>query len=69
MNGLALMVSVSTQLVDARKNNAWRTAPSGARLQASVANPASASSAVTPAAAMAKRWRRSASFHASPVSV
>ena len=69
MNGLALMPTVSTQLVVARKKSALRSAPSSHRLQASVANPASANSVAIPAAAMRNRSRRSASFQDSDVSV
>ena len=63
------MSSVSTQLVVARKNRAFFTAPSGARLQASVAKPARASSVMMPALAIARRWRGRVSFQLSLVSV
>lgn len=69
MNGLALMASVATQVVVASMNAPPRSGPSGSRLQASVANAASAISLNMPAAPIQSRSRRAGTFQASVVSV
>ncbi|MNF75276.1 hypothetical protein D3C84_573350 [compost metagenome] len=69
MNGLALSASDSTQLVVARYNKALRSGPGSQSAQPRVERPASDSSVMIPAAAMARRCLDLRSFQLSPVSV
>ena len=69
INGLILMSKVSTQLVVAKKNNAFLRPPSGAKAQNKVAKAAKASSVIMPAEAICKRCVGLVSFQLSDVSV
>ncbi len=69
MKGLAFRASDSAQLVVARYSSALRNGPGSASAQPSVERPASPSSVMIPALAIARRWRLLRSFQLSPVSV
>jgi len=69
MNGLALMITVDSQVVVASMKAIDFGVPSGSSAQARVAHTAMSSSQTTPAAATCRRCRRSVSFQTSLVSV